>query len=116
MGTQFNQQCIGVGNAAETQFDVNGTIIVPPNLQLSITDYVLDYQGAGIIRVRADSLSGAIIHQRRIAADGEIISDMKTPLFLKNFSLTAAKTFVVTYQGAFACAAFFAGQFDTVQQ
>ena len=116
MSTQFNQQCIGVGNAAETQFDVNGVITVPPNTQLNVSDYVLDYQGAGIIRIRADSISGAIAHQRRIAADGEIISDMKTPLILKNFSLTASRSFIVTYQGAFACAAFFAGQFDTVQQ
>lgn len=112
MSQKFNQQAIGAGNAAETVFNTLGTIVVPPLQTLNLTDYILDYQGAGIIRIRETDITGAIKMQRRIAADGEIISDMKTPLFLENTDPINPKNFVVTYQGAFACAAFFAGQFD----
>jgi hypothetical protein len=112
MSDKFNQQALGTGNAAETVFNTNGTIVVPPRQTLNVTDYILDFQGAGIIRIRETDITGAIKMQRRIAADGEIISDLKTPLFLENADLLLPKNFVITYQGAFACAAFFAGQFD----
>lgn len=112
---RFNQQAVGVGNASETVFDTNGIIFVPVGQELDITDYVCSMQGAGFLRVRADNISGAIVHQRRFAADGEIIGDSKTPLILKNTG-TQVRQFVLTYQGAFTCAWFMAGRFDTLQQ
>lgn len=112
MAERFNQQAIGAGNAVETVFNTNGTIVVPPSQRLNITDYILDYEGAGKIRIRETNLAGAIMMQRRIAADGEIISDQKTPLVLENTDPLNSKNFVITYEGAFVCAAFFAGQFD----
>lgn len=97
----FANQAIGAGNAAEQVVATNGTIVIPKNRELTIEDFLATYRGAGIIRIRNASLVGAILFELRFAADGSIQGDFKNGLHIEA-TLTAARTIVITEEGAFA--------------
>lgn len=107
----FNNQARGAGNGAERIVTgANGTISCPANRRILVTRLEGTYRGAGILRVRATDLAGAILWEQRYAADGSIVGGSNAPLVLSNLAGAVAANFVVTEEGAFINSLFMAGE------
>ena len=112
--TPFKNQAVGAGNAAEQVMATNGSVTIPPLSKLTITDWIMTYLGAGILRIREDSVSGPLVIQHRFSGDGEIQGDLESPIQIKNFDPAAAKTVVFTEEGAFANSQFTSGRIESL--
>lgn len=112
--TPFKNQAVGAGNAAEQIMATNGSVTIPPLSKLVITDWIMTYLGAGILRIREDSLVGALVIQHRFSSDGEIQGDLESPIEINNFDPVNPKTVVFTEEGAFANSQFTSGRTDTI--
>lgn len=97
----FSQLALGVGNAAEALVETNPSFTVIKDHTLQLTDVCATYQGAGYLRIRKTNISGEIMFVRRVAADGDIQADFKTPLPLAGGSSAAGTTYVITQEGSF---------------
>lgn len=97
----FSQQALGVGNAAETLVEMNSSFTVIKDHTLQLTDVCATYKGAGYLRIRKTDISGEIMFVRRVAADGDIQADFKTPLPLPGGSGASGTTYVITQEGNF---------------
>lgn len=103
MSSLFRQQAVGAGNGAERVVTgQGGTIVIPEGTKLQITDLVGTYQGAGIHRLRLDTLGGAEIFRLRYSADGTILDGLGTPLEIVGNAVGGGdKNVVITEEGAF---------------
>ncbi|MGI0149744.1 MAG: hypothetical protein ACREDF_09480 [Thermoplasmata archaeon] len=119
----MNAQLIGAGNAAERILTgavgaaqggvvlTAGTITIPANRVVRITNLVLTYRGAGVLRLRQTNLAGLIILEVRIAGDGTIIVDrVESPIQV--VANAAAAVVVATEEGAFVNSVFLSGKID----
>lgn len=101
MGKAFSQQARGTGSASETVMDTKPSFTVLKNHTLQITDYISTYQGAGTIRIRKTDVNGEVMFVQRIAADGMVTGDLKTPFPLEGGDADAGTTYVITQEGDF---------------
>lgn len=113
IATPFRNQAIGAGNAAEQIVGTNGTVTIPAQRKLVITDWVMTYQGAGILRIREDNLAGAIVIQHRFSGDGEIQGQLGSPIEIVN-NTGSPMALVITEEGAFANSLFVSGRMETI--
>ena len=99
----------GAGSASEALLDVNPTIAIPPGGVFQIANFLATYEGIGIIRLRENDLNGAELLRIRFAADGLIQGDFRfAPLNYR--AVGAARTLVVTQEGAFNCSLLLSGE------
>jgi hypothetical protein len=99
MDKAFSQQAVGTGSGSEALMDTNPSFTVIADHTLQISDYIPTYQGAGTIRIRKTDINGDVMLVLRIAADGMVVGDFKTPLPLEGGS--AGTTYVITQEGSF---------------
>jgi hypothetical protein len=92
---------IGAGSGGESVVGTNPSFTVIKDHVLKVTDVCCTYQGAGYLRIRQTDIAGAIMFQRRVAADGDIQADFKTPLELSGGSGSAGTAYVITQEGNF---------------
>ncbi len=98
----FSQLSLGAGSASEALVDTNSSFTVIKDHTLQLTDVCATYQGAGYLRIRKTSITGEVMFVRRVAADGDIQADFKTPLPLPGGSSANGTTYVITQEGSFA--------------
>jgi hypothetical protein len=112
--TPFRNAAVGAGSAAEAVMGTNGSVTIPPLSKLVITDWIMTYQGAGILRIREDSLGGTLVIPHRFSADGEIQGDLESPIEIANFDPVNPKTVVFTEEGSFPNSQFVSGRIDPI--
>ena len=110
----YKNQAVGAGNAAEQVMGTSGSVSIPPRSKLILTDWIMTYQGAGILRIREDSISGPLVIQHRFSGDGEIQGDLSSPIEIMNADPTTPKTVVFTEEGAFANSQFTSGRIESL--
>jgi hypothetical protein len=119
----MNASLIGAGNVAERILTgvvgvqqggltlTAGTQTFSANRFVRISNLIMTYRGAGIMRLRQTNLAGAIILEIRFAGDGTITVDrVESPIQVVSGAVAAVV--VVTEEGAFVNSIFLSGKIE----
>lgn len=99
MASEFRNQAVGAGAAVESVVATNGTITIPANRTLRITDVVLSYGGAGVLRIRQNNILGPVLFMAQFGGQGSFEKTFKTPMLFEGGS--TGLVIVITEEGAF---------------